>query len=749
MPMSLSLRLCGALDNSVAGEEGVVNRQWIEIHNRLSVPLPLAGLSIHIKSGRPGDDQISKADVATKLNDAKTEADPQGTTVLDWMSNVDGNGWGGNTPPGQNGFAIAADATDITNRVDFVSMYRNRGKLGKTEGATLGHWIASTNVYRAGYKGTPGAAERTGPKGFSASGVSLDVVFSEVANRKTANKDYEWIELLILKGDPNFKNWRVSIVEVVDKQTELFTLPELNKTRFDDILVITATDPKGDEDHPLAAGYDVSKKIEDQTEEGRDESIRYYVADWKTELPDDKEFVLILRSNKDKTNHETVVDIAGYVKNLSKNTADFDSSQWPLIGHGAPASDKNKFVEDTVQRRQHTGILGTGTTHGDKKDDQVAYVDAGWTGIGYKRNADADVVNGGTPGYPNNALRSNNDADAIAAVMISEVMAIAGSRNLPEWIELQNMSDSIGVNLNGWRLTIVNHNEDGTDGEFAGKLTHTITFDGDDKIPPGQNFLVTARRGRNDTNLPKERIENPDPILKRGDPMLNPYGFQVKLEAKKDANYFFVDEVGNLGLAPATSRRTDARSFEDLAWELPALINDDGDRISLVRVGDDGTKKGSLLRFDMSNQIDSVVDPTSYGHDTDQGSPGHHPGGVLPVSLSKFRPERMKDTGAVVVRWITESETNNAGFNILRSDTRDGQFTKLNTKLIAGQGTTSARTVYEYADTSAKPNVIYYYQIQDVSLDGQVTPLAITHLRGNVTAAGKLTTTWAELKALQ
>ena len=109
----------------------------------------------------------------------------------------------------------------------------------------------------------------------------------------------------------------------------------------------------------------------------------------------------------------------------------------------------------------------------------------------------------------------------------------------------------------------------------------------------------------------------------------------------------------------------------------------------------------------------------------------------------------MKDTGAVVVRWITESETNNAGFNILRSETRDGEFTKLNTKLIAGQGTISERTVYEFADTSAKPNVVYYYQIQDVSLDGQVQTLRTTHLRGNVTAAGKLTTTWAELKALQ
>ena len=371
------------LDNAEAGEAAVDDRQWIEIHNRLSVDLPLAGLFIHIKSGRPGNSAIPKADVPTKLNEAKTEADPQGTTVLDWMSNVDGNGWGGNTPPGQSGFAIADDATEITNRIDFVSMYRS--KLGKTDGAVLGNWIASTNVYRAGYKGTPGASERTGPKGFSASTVSLDVILSEVANRKTADKAYEWIELLVLEGDPHFENWRVSVITAPNLagQKELFTLPKLDVARFDDILLITATDPQDDQDHPLAAGYDVSKKIEDQTEEGRDSSIRYYVADWKDELPDGKEFVLILRSNKDKTNHETVMDIAGFVKDLGVHTSDFDSNQWPLIGHGAPASDKNKFVEDTVQRRQHTGILGTGTTHGDKKDGQVAYVDATWTGIGY------------------------------------------------------------------------------------------------------------------------------------------------------------------------------------------------------------------------------------------------------------------------------------------------------------------------------------------------------------------------------
>ena len=65
----------------------------------------------------------------------------------------------------------------------------------------------------------------------------------------------------------------------------------------------------------------------------------------------------------------------------------------------------------------------------------------------------------------------------------------------------------------------------------------------------------------------------------------------------------------------------------------------------------------------------------------------------------------------------------------------------------AGQGTTSERTAYGFTDKSAKPNVIYYYQIQDVSFDGDVTTLRTTHLRGNVSAAGKLTTTWVDLKS--
>ena len=161
-----------------------------------------------------------------------------------------------------------------------------------------------------------------------------------------------------------------------------------------------------------------------------------------------------------------------------------------------------------------------------------------------------------------------------------------------------------------------------------------------------------------------------------------------------------------------------------------------------------GTSEGGWILSDADARLSRMREATYYGHANDIGSPGQTVGSVLPVELSKFRPERLA-TGEIVIRWATESELNNAGFNILRSETRDGEFTKLNTQLIAGQGTTSERKAYEFVDKSAKPNVVYYYQIQDVSLDGDVATLRTTRLKGHVTPAGKLTTTWGELKALQ
>ena len=120
-------------------------------------------------------------------------------------------------------------------------------------------------------------------------------------------------------------------------------------------------------------------------------------------------------------------------------------------------------------------------------------------------------------------------------------------------------------------------------------------------------------------------------------------------------------------------------------------------------------------------------------------------GEPLPVTLSSFRAEHT-NTG-VVLNWVTESEVDNAGFYIYRSKTNDGEFKVVNATIIQGAGTTGERNAYTWTDTTAKPNTVYYYRIEDVSHAGVREQLATVRLRGLVSARGKLTTSWADLKA--
>ena len=135
---------------------------------------------------------------------------------------------------------------------------------------------------------------------------------------------------------------------------------------------------------------------------------------------------------------------------------------------------------------------------------------------------------------------------------------------------------------------------------------------------------------------------------------------------------------------------------------------------------------------------------TYYGNINDISSPGQTDGQPLPVELSAFQPTL--EDGKVVIRWTTESELDNAGFNIYRSETRDGEFKQVNAQLVEGAGTTGERNAYEWVDTTAKPDVVYYYQIEDVSFSGERQTLAQSRLKGYVSAKNKLTTRWGELK---
>ena len=117
-----------------------------------------------------------------------------------------------------------------------------------------------------------------------------------------------------------------------------------------------------------------------------------------------------------------------------------------------------------------------------------------------------------------------------------------------------------------------------------------------------------------------------------------------------------------------------------------------------------------------------------WGKASDIGNPGYIGKGPLPVTLSYFNA-RQTEVG-IETKWITESDVENAGFNILRSQSKQGSYVKVNTKLIPGSGTTGEQSSYIWIDTTALPNVSYFYRIEDVPYSGKRNTLNIIRLKG-------------------
>lgn len=74
--------------------------------------------------------------------------------------------------------------------------------------------------------------------------------------------------------------------------------------------------------------------------------------------------------------------------------------------------------------------------------------------------------------------------------------------------------------------------------------------------------------------------------------------------------------------------------------------------------------------------------------------------------------------GKVRIRWRTESQDDNYGFNVYRSDTADTSYTKINKSIIPGEGSTNIPKDYCYMDQPLKRGAVFYYYIESVSNSG-------------------------------
>ena len=602
---------------------------------------------------------------------------------------------------------------------------------------------------------------------------SNSIVISEVRN-DNSKANVDWVELYNTgTAAVGLRDWELSLISGSDaaktdkmlvgkeaggKDAHRFPKNTDFKLQPGAYLLILNQHPA---DTVIADGFDIDAKTAGPGRSG----CHQYIVREQLNLPNEN-ITLILRNALDKNSHHNgdnanyatslapsqhIMDYAGNVS-IAVDSDVYNTRVWPFRGWTQTVDTDGKNGEgipynatESFARKRYRANDG----HHKNAWDKVGYTD----GIGYDlTTARKDAP--GTPGYPNTRAYAR-------FISISEVMYDAGpTGSLPQWIELYNRSKTAEVNLKGWEMEIRNATGGG------GTYVDASFIFGDAIISPNRTLLLVSQQALNDIagldfsyNLQAHSKQLG--LSVRRSNLLSPTGFYLRLINKKCE---VVDEAGNV--------RVDGEK-RLIQWALPDVQTDA--RRSLVRrygwrsqdtedvrYYGKAPNKGNPTKAEVkaaprgwndfwrkSDRNDLWIS-TFYGHRDDIGTPGYRPGSPLPVSLSSFRPVRDDATGHVVVRWVTESELNNAGFNILRSETKGGAFEIINVKgIIAGHGTTSERHVYTYTDTTAKPNVVYYYQIEDVSLDGKRTRFAPTHLRGNVNAAGKLATTWGDVKSQQ
>jgi len=100
-----------------------------------------------------------------------------------------------------------------------------------------------------------------------------------------------------------------------------------------------------------------------------------------------------------------------------------------------------------------------------------------------------------------------------------------------------------------------------------------------------------------------------------------------------------------------------------------------------------------------------------------------------PTVISLIDFNALPGNRIVNLTWSTASEIDNAGFNLYRSETEDGEYTKINDALIQAEGSSTQGASYEYTDTGLRNGKTYYYKLEDIDLNGTSTmhgPLSAT-----------------------
>jgi hypothetical protein len=93
----------------------------------------------------------------------------------------------------------------------------------------------------------------------------------------------------------------------------------------------------------------------------------------------------------------------------------------------------------------------------------------------------------------------------------------------------------------------------------------------------------------------------------------------------------------------------------------------------------------------------------------------------IPTAITLASFDVQPANSRVTLTWSTASEIDNAGFNLYRAESENGNYIKINISLISAIGSTTQGASYEFTDTDVQNRKAYYYKLEDIDTNGTST----------------------------
>jgi hypothetical protein len=79
------------------------------------------------------------------------------------------------------------------------------------------------------------------------------------------------------------------------------------------------------------------------------------------------------------------------------------------------------------------------------------------------------------------------------------------------------------------------------------------------------------------------------------------------------------------------------------------------------------------------------------------------------------------DKAEVIVEWTTASELETVGFNLLRSEAKEGPFEQINANLVPAGSDALTGGDYTFTYSSVQAGITYFYMLEEIELTGETS----------------------------